>query len=178
MQGQHDAYYGDIMTSTVGPQSIQRCVRVFRLKKKMCSALELISVKHAQFVSQIFLCCVYASQQTLGMNLLVQCWAGLCDAGPTLNQPQIYASCICWVSFCVISSQRNYTITRLLYLGAPIYRLSCMGVVLHGIVFHTFIIYYMITNHLSSHDASKHHFTPLKTDLIFLQPRVLEWRFL
>ena len=27
---------------------------------------------------------------------------------------------------------------------------------------------------LSPHDALKHHFTSLKTDLIFLQPRVLE----
>ena len=30
---------------------------------------------------------------------------------------------------------------------------------------------------LSPHDALKHHFTSLKTDLIFLQPGVLEWRF-
>ena len=29
-------------------------------------------------------------------------------------------------------------------------------------------------NPLSPHDALKHHFTSLKTDLIFLQPRVLE----
>ena len=29
-------------------------------------------------------------------------------------------------------------------------------------------------NPLSPHDALKHHFTPLKTDLILLQPRVLE----
>ena len=32
-------------------------------------------------------------------------------------------------------------------------------------------------NPLGSHDASKHHFTSLKTDLIFLQPRVLEQKF-
>ena len=30
---------------------------------------------------------------------------------------------------------------------------------------------------LSPYDALKHHFTSLKTDLIFLQPRVLEWKF-
>ena len=30
----------------------------------------------------------------------------------------------------------------------------------------------------SPHDALKHHFTSLKTDLIFLQPRFLEWKFL
>ena len=32
-------------------------------------------------------------------------------------------------------------------------------------------------NPLSPHDALKHHFTSLKTDLIFLQPRVLEGKF-
>ena len=32
-------------------------------------------------------------------------------------------------------------------------------------------------NPLSPHDAFKHHFTPLKTDLIFLQPRGLERKF-
>ena len=30
---------------------------------------------------------------------------------------------------------------------------------------------------LSPHDALEHHFTSLKTDLIFLQPRVLEQKF-
>ena len=30
---------------------------------------------------------------------------------------------------------------------------------------------------LSPHDASKHHFSPLKTYLILLQPRVLKWKF-
>ena len=33
-------------------------------------------------------------------------------------------------------------------------------------------------NPLSPHDALKHHLTSLKTDLIFVQPRVLEWIFL
>ena len=32
-------------------------------------------------------------------------------------------------------------------------------------------------NPLSPHDALKHHFTSLKTDFIFLQPRVLEREF-
>ena len=32
-------------------------------------------------------------------------------------------------------------------------------------------------NPLSPQDALKHHFTFLKTDLIFLQIRVLEWNF-
>ena len=32
----------------------------------------------------------------------------------------------------------------------------------------------IIINPLSPHDALKHHFTSLKTDLIFLQPRVYE----
>ena len=32
-------------------------------------------------------------------------------------------------------------------------------------------------NPLSPHDALKHHFTSLKTDLIFLQQRVLERKF-
>ena len=32
-------------------------------------------------------------------------------------------------------------------------------------------------NPLSPHDALKHHFTSLKTDLIFLQPRLLEREF-
>ena len=32
-------------------------------------------------------------------------------------------------------------------------------------------------NPLSPHDALKLHFTSLKTDLIFLQPRVLERKF-
>ena len=31
-----------------------------------------------------------------------------------------------------------------------------------------------IINPLSPHDALMHHFTSLKTDVIFLQPRVLE----
>ena len=34
-----------------------------------------------------------------------------------------------------------------------------------------------VFNPLSPHDALKHHFRSLKTDLIFLQPRVLEWIF-
>ena len=32
-------------------------------------------------------------------------------------------------------------------------------------------------NPLSPHEAFKHHFTSLKTDLIFLQPMVLELKF-
>ena len=32
-------------------------------------------------------------------------------------------------------------------------------------------------NPLSPHDALKHHFTSLKTNLIFLQPTVLEQNF-
>ena len=32
-------------------------------------------------------------------------------------------------------------------------------------------------NPLSPHDALKHHFTSLKTDLIFLQPTLFEWKF-
>ena len=32
-------------------------------------------------------------------------------------------------------------------------------------------------NTLSPHDALKHHFTSLKTDSIFIQPRVLESKF-
>ena len=32
-------------------------------------------------------------------------------------------------------------------------------------------------NPLGPHDALKHHYTPLKTDLIFLQRRVLEAKF-
>ena len=32
-------------------------------------------------------------------------------------------------------------------------------------------------NPLSPHDALKHHLTSLKTDLIYLQPWVLEWKF-
>ena len=35
----------------------------------------------------------------------------------------------------------------------------------------------MIFNPLSPHDALKQHFTSLKTDLIFLQSRVLERKF-
>ena len=34
---------------------------------------------------------------------------------------------------------------------------------------------FSILNPLSPHDAIKHHFTSLKTDLIFLQLVVLEW---
>ena len=33
-------------------------------------------------------------------------------------------------------------------------------------------------NPLNPHDAWKQHFTSLKTDLILLQPRVFEWKFL
>ena len=39
------------------------------------------------------------------------------------------------------------------------------------------IIVYNLFNPLSPHDASKHHFISLKTDLIFLQQRVLERKF-
>ena len=35
----------------------------------------------------------------------------------------------------------------------------------------------LLVNPLSPHDAIKHHFTSLKTHLIFLQRRVLEWTF-
>ena len=35
----------------------------------------------------------------------------------------------------------------------------------------------LYVNPLSPHDALKHHFTSLKTRLIFLQPRVLERKF-
>ena len=32
-------------------------------------------------------------------------------------------------------------------------------------------------NPLSPHDALEHYFTWMKTNLIFLQPRVFEWKF-
>ena len=35
----------------------------------------------------------------------------------------------------------------------------------------------ILLNPLNPHDALKHHFSYLKTDLIFLQPRVLERKF-
>ena len=38
-------------------------------------------------------------------------------------------------------------------------------------------IFYKHINPLSPHDALKHHFTSLKTQLIFLQQRVLEQKF-
>ena len=34
-----------------------------------------------------------------------------------------------------------------------------------------------VFNPLSPHDALKHHFTSMKTDLIFIQQRVLERKF-
>ena len=37
-----------------------------------------------------------------------------------------------------------------------------------------YILYIFSFNHLNPHDALKHHFTSLKTDLIFVQQRVLE----
>ena len=36
---------------------------------------------------------------------------------------------------------------------------------------------YYVDYPLSPHDALKHHFTSLKTDLFFLQLRVLDWKF-
>ena len=39
------------------------------------------------------------------------------------------------------------------------------------------ILIYLNINPLSPHDALKHHFTSMKTDLIFLQQRVLERDF-
>ena len=39
------------------------------------------------------------------------------------------------------------------------------------------ICYTYHNNPLSPHDALKHHFTSLETDLIFLQQRVLERKF-
>ena len=42
-----------------------------------------------------------------------------------------------------------------------------------GIIMIIFFVWCSVTP-LSPHDALKHHFTFLKTDLIFLQPRVLE----
>ena len=41
----------------------------------------------------------------------------------------------------------------------------------------TATFYYVALNPLNPHDALKHHFTSLKTDLIFQQPRVLERTF-
>ena len=47
----------------------------------------------------------------------------------------------------------------------------------------TFVLMYLeceknlSINPLNPHDALKHHFTSLKTDLIFLPPRVLERKF-
>ena len=35
----------------------------------------------------------------------------------------------------------------------------------------------ILINPFSPHDPMRHHFTSLKTDLIFLQPRVLERKF-
>ena len=44
--------------------------------------------------------------------------------------------------------------------------------------FQIFLMYVTIyLQLLSPHDALKHHVTSLKTDLIFLQQRVLEWIF-
>ena len=40
-----------------------------------------------------------------------------------------------------------------------------------------FIVIHFLFNSLSPHDALKHHFTFLKTDLIFLQLGVLERKF-
>ena len=41
----------------------------------------------------------------------------------------------------------------------------------------SFLAEFILFNPLSSHDALKHHFTSLKTDLIFPQHRVLERKF-
>ena len=52
----------------------------------------------------------------------------------------------------------------------------CVCFVRHLIVW-TLIVTSRDFNPLGPHDAFNHHFTSLKTDLIFLQPRVLEQKF-
>ena len=47
----------------------------------------------------------------------------------------------------------------------------------HFDIFIAFSLNILFFNPLSPHDALMHHFTSLKTDLIFLQPRVLEREF-
>ena len=57
--------------------------------------------------------------------------------------------------------------------------LSCYAVSIlpHGLQSVSRLNTELALNPLSPHDALKHHFTFLKTDLIFLQPRDLEWKF-
>ena len=47
----------------------------------------------------------------------------------------------------------------------------------HGLLLYNIYVTNASVNPLSPHDAWKHHFTSLKTDLIFLQQRVLERKF-
>ena len=46
-----------------------------------------------------------------------------------------------------------------------------------GFTFSCVVLCIVSVNPLSPHDALMHHFTFQKTDLSFLQPRVLEWKF-
>ena len=48
---------------------------------------------------------------------------------------------------------------------------------IHRMYMKCYVIISHFVNPLSPHDALKHHFTSLKTDLIFLQLRILEWIF-
>ena len=55
--------------------------------------------------------------------------------------------------------------------------LSGLNVIYSNILFECVSDLLEYLNPLSLHDALKHHFTSLETDLIFLQPGVLERKF-
>ena len=55
---------------------------------------------------------------------------------------------------------------------------QCFELVFNSCSAEFFAIIFHLLIPLSPHDALMHHFTSLKTDVIFLQPKVLEWKFL
>ena len=99
-------------------------------------------------------------------------WASVADCAPTLIQQcdNVYLLYVDWmmihVAFCIliVVISRQKEVSHQDYSGN---RLTKTG--------KTWSI--LTLNPLSPHDALKHNFTSLKTDLIFLQQRVLEREF-
>ena len=128
----------------------------------------------------------------------VQWWPTVCNAGSILIQHWESVSCLLCITRennrdnCSTLSQRWLTIK---HHDASMPQFSSLETdlisykVLRSYIFIKLLIYIRrellwmkisMTNSgypLSLHDALKHHFTSLKTDLIFLQPRVLERKF-
>ena len=113
--------------------------------------------------------------------MFLWCWPSVYDAGPASNQHWIKVCCLTgytWYQYSACNESRalfelficpliviwfNFALTW----NSPAQPPSSSGGKL--------LIY--LFNPFSPHDALKHHLTSLRTDLIFLQQRVLERKF-